>query len=123
VRFTRPFASPSHSTALSPWGPALRGRTRGGRSTPNLSEAERALPNAEFLAPWFWENMQHSMPRAVYEGLSPHGQLTCRYIVADEDEALATGYRADEGGRHGAFATSAWRMTAAYEAAQPGARL
>ena len=61
--------------------------------TPNLSEEERALPNAEFIAPWFWENMAHTMPREVYEKLSPHGQLTCRFIVADEDEELETGYR------------------------------
>ena len=37
--------------------------------------------------------MAHTMPREVYDKLSPHGQLTCRYIVADMDEEIATGYR------------------------------
>lgn len=46
-----------YSTVLIPAGSVVMRDVRcwhGG--TPNLSDRERALPNAEFLAPWFWEN-------------------------------------------------------------------
>lgn len=65
--------------------------------TPNLSNQVRAIPNAEFYAPWFREPMPISMPRQIYDGLSAHGQRLCRYIVADRGEQLATGYRTDLG--------------------------
>ena len=90
------------STVLVPAGSCVMRDVRcwhGG--TPNLSDVERALPNAEFIAPWFWENMAHTMPREVYSKLSPHGQLTCRYIVADVDEEIATGYRQSAEARGG----------------------
>jgi ectoine hydroxylase-related dioxygenase (phytanoyl-CoA dioxygenase family) len=66
--------------------------------TPNLSNEVRAIPNAEFYAPWFREPIRPSMPRDLYEGLSDHGKRVCRYIVADADRELVTGYRADLGG-------------------------
>ena len=65
--------------------------------TPNLSDEVRAIPNAEFYAPWFREPMPRSMPREIYDGLSEHGKKVCRYIVAEKDEELVTGYRDDLG--------------------------
>ncbi len=65
--------------------------------TPNLSNEVRALPNAEFFAPWYRERMPISMPRDIYDGLSEHGQWISRYIVSNRDEKLVTGYRDDLG--------------------------
>ena len=65
--------------------------------TPNLSNEVRAIPNAEFYAPWFREPMPRSMPRALYQQLSKHGQHIARYIVADDDAELDTGFRHDLG--------------------------
>ena len=65
--------------------------------TPNLSNEVRAMPNAEFYAPWFRERMPRSMPKALYEQLSEHGQHIARYIVADDDKELDTGFRQDLG--------------------------
>jgi ectoine hydroxylase-related dioxygenase (phytanoyl-CoA dioxygenase family) len=65
--------------------------------TPNLSDEVRAMPNAEFYAPWFREPMPRSMPYEIYETLSKHGQQVCRYIVADRGKTLKTGYRDDLG--------------------------
>lgn len=61
--------------------------------TPNLSEDVRALPNAEFFAPWYREPMPRSLPRHLYDKLSPHAQHISRYIVAEPGEQLKTGYR------------------------------
>ena len=107
------------STVLVPAGSCVMRDVRcwhGG--TPNLSQEERCLPNAEFLAPWFWENMRHSMPREIYDKLSPHGQLTCRYIVADEDEHIPVGYRMNaeaKGGLEHAFHESDEASPLSYE--------
>ena len=59
--------------------------------TPNLSDRVRSMPNVEFAAPWYaggWRlrDMQEgevprSMPRSIFEGLSPHAQRCCREIV------------------------------------------
>jgi ectoine hydroxylase-related dioxygenase (phytanoyl-CoA dioxygenase family) len=65
--------------------------------TPNLSNEVRAIPNAEFYAPWFREPLRVSMPRELYEDLSDHGKRVCRYIVADKDRELKVGYREDLG--------------------------
>ena len=65
--------------------------------TPNLSNEVRAIPNAEFYAPWFREPMPRSMPRALHQQLSKHGQHISRYIVADDDAELDTGFRQDLG--------------------------
>ena len=37
-------------------------------------------------APWFNTNTQKTLPRSLYEQLSPDGQHACRNIVADTDE-------------------------------------
>ena len=63
--------------------------------TPNLSNEVRAIPNAEFYAPWFREPMPRSMPEVLYSQLSRHGQHIARYIVADGE--LDTGFREDLG--------------------------
>ena len=61
--------------------------------TPNLSNDVRALPNVEYWAPWYREPHHISMPREVFDTLSPHGQDLCRYIVMDPGENPAGGYR------------------------------
>ena len=58
--------------------------------TPNLSEEVRALPNAEFFAPWYREPLDVSMPRDLYKTLSEHAKDICRYIVADPGEEIDT---------------------------------
>lgn len=65
--------------------------------TPNLADEVRAIPNAEFHAPWYREPWRVSMPRSIYDTLSDHGKKICRYIVADSGEEIETGYREDLG--------------------------
>ncbi|MEM7016323.1 MAG: phytanoyl-CoA dioxygenase family protein [Pseudomonadota bacterium] len=65
--------------------------------TPNLSNEVRAIPNAEFYAPWFREPAKRSMPREIYDTLSEHAQRVSRFIVADKDRELVTGYHPDLG--------------------------
>ena len=65
--------------------------------TPNLANEVRAIPNAEFYAPWFREPMRRSMPYAIYETLSEHAKDVCRFIVADSNDEVETGYRDDIG--------------------------
>jgi len=66
--------------------------------TPNLSNEVRAIPNIEYYAPWFREPMSISMPREIYNDLSPHGQWISRYIVAGQGEEIETGFRKNLGG-------------------------
>ena len=66
--------------------------------TPNLSNEVRAIPNIEYFAPWYREPMPVSMPRKIFDGLSPHGQWISRYIVAGQGEELDTGFRKNLGG-------------------------
>ena len=66
--------------------------------TPNLSDEVRAIPNAEFYAPWFYEPTPVSMPREIYDSLSDHAREICRYIVAGRGEDLDVGYRDNLGG-------------------------
>ncbi len=57
--------------------------------TPNLSKEVRAMPNVEFMAPWFRsEALIRSMPFDQWRTLSPHGQRLSRYIVCDRDEPV-----------------------------------
>ncbi len=58
----------------------------------------RAIPNAEFYAPWFYEPTPVSMPREIYDSLSDHAREICRYIVAGRGEDLDVGYRDNLGG-------------------------
>ncbi len=49
--------------------------------TPNLSRAVRAMPNIEYVAPWFGEfGFTQSMPHALWSELSPHAQRLCQRI-------------------------------------------
>jgi ectoine hydroxylase-related dioxygenase (phytanoyl-CoA dioxygenase family) len=65
--------------------------------TPNLSDEVRAIPNAEFWAPWYREPINTCMPKTMYEELSDHGKQLCRFIVADSQEELEIGYHEDLG--------------------------
>lgn len=71
--------------------------------TPNLSDEVRAIPNVEFYAPWFRENLRKSVPREIYDQLSEHAQAVSQFIVADRDEILETGYRDSLGGTPDGF--------------------
>ena len=63
--------------------------------TPNLTDEVRAIPNIEFAAAW-WGGPPSSvktMPRDIYDTLSPHGQLQCAGVVAGrEDSVIEVGY-------------------------------
>ena len=63
--------------------------------TPNLSREVRPIPNVEYWAPWYRENLRPSMPRQIYDDLSDHGKQLCQFIVTDEE--LDTGFRDDLG--------------------------
>ena len=63
--------------------------------TPNLSRQVRPIPNVEFWAPWYRENVNPCMPRHIYEALSDHGKNLCQFIVTDKN--LDQGYRDDLG--------------------------
>ena len=50
--------------------------------TPNVSGAVRAIPQASFCPSWFAMRTEPTMPRDIFDGLSPHGQRICRMLVA-----------------------------------------
>ncbi len=57
--------------------------------TPNLSRDVRAMPNVEFMAPWFRsEALIRSMSYETWETLTPHAQRLSRYIVCDRGELV-----------------------------------
>ena len=57
--------------------------------TPNLSRQVRAMPNVEFMAPWFRsEALVRSMPYERWQDLSPHAQRVSRYVVCDPGESV-----------------------------------
>jgi len=57
--------------------------------TPNLSREVRAMPNVEFMAPWFRsEALIRSMDHDMWRTLSPHAQRLSRYIVAGRGDAI-----------------------------------
>ena len=57
--------------------------------TPNLSREVRAMPNIEYMAPWFRSPaLIRSMSYATWAALSSHAQRLCRYIVCDPGEAV-----------------------------------
>ena len=63
--------------------------------TPNLSQEVRAIPNAEFFAPWYREPARKCVPRAMFDQLSEHGQRVCEHIVADSAQELDVGVNQD----------------------------
>ncbi len=57
--------------------------------TPNLSREIRAMPNVEYMAPWFRsEALITSMSATTWSTLTPHAQRLSRYIVRDKNEAV-----------------------------------
>ena len=57
--------------------------------TPNLSREVRAMPNVEYMAPWFRsEALIRSMSFETWSGLSPRAQRMARYIVHDRGEPV-----------------------------------
>lgn len=53
-------------------------------ATPNLSRQVRALPNIEYVAPWFpTQGLKQTMPDAVWQALSPRAQRLTRFVKAD----------------------------------------
>jgi len=74
--------------------------------TPNLSEGIRLLPNLEYYAYWYRykegkganqsiNQMRRSLPREVYDTLSPEGQHRAREIVALPGEEIDTSMQDD----------------------------
>ncbi len=63
--------------------------------TPNVSQEVRAIPNAEFFAPWYREPARRCVPRAMFDQLSEHGQRVCQHIVTDSAEELEVGVSQD----------------------------
>ena len=60
----------------APAGAAIFRDTRAWHGgTPNLSREIRAMPNAEYMAPWYHDpNFQPAMPYEIWAALSPHAQ-------------------------------------------------
>lgn len=57
--------------------------------TPNLSRDIRAMPNVEFMAPWFRsESLVRSMDYETWTGLSPLAQRLSRFIVCDPGQPV-----------------------------------
>lgn len=57
--------------------------------TPNLSREIRAMPNVEYMAPWFRsEAVSRPMSHETWQSLSPHAQRISRFIVCDSDEPV-----------------------------------
>ncbi|MGI9613235.1 MAG: phytanoyl-CoA dioxygenase family protein [Acidimicrobiales bacterium] len=57
--------------------------------TPNLSREVRAIPNVEFMAPWFRsEALIRSMSFETWSNLSPHAQRLARYVACDRGEVV-----------------------------------
>ena len=94
---TMPFRAPGQPDE-PPWmrlstlvgAPAGAGVFRDSRAwhgaTPNVSRQIRALPNAEYAAPWVEDEVQfeQTMPYEIWEGLSDHGKRIARRVVAPE---------------------------------------
>ena len=57
--------------------------------TPNLSRQVRAMPNVEYMAPWFRsEALVRAMTHQTWTTLSPHAQRISRHVVLAPDEPL-----------------------------------
>ena len=52
-------------------------------ATPNVGREVRALPNVEYVAPWYPSDaIKQTMPHEIWESLSPHAQMVCRHVKA-----------------------------------------
>lgn len=57
--------------------------------TPNLSREIRAMPNVEYMAPWFRsEAIVRSMAYDTWESLSTHARRISRHIVCERGETV-----------------------------------
>ena len=57
--------------------------------TPNLSNDLRAMPNIEYIAPWFRsEAIMGCLPYERWRELSPHGQRISRYVMVGPGESV-----------------------------------
>lgn len=70
--------------------------------TPNLSRFHRAMPNAEFVAPFYVKQAfplfaVRSMAYEIWEGLSERGQHLARYLRADKGQHVAASVEFDLG--------------------------
>jgi len=67
--------------------------------TPNLGDAPRMMPNIEYYPSWYryQDNgqMTRSMPRDVYDTLSPFGKHICREVVAEPGEEVDASLKDD----------------------------
>lgn len=56
--------------------------------TPNLSDEVRAIPSAQFYAPWFRDPVRRALPQSAWNQLSDHGRRISRLAVADDAKGL-----------------------------------
>ena len=89
-----PMAMKTATVCPAPAGTAVfrDPRTHHG-GTPNLSSAPRPIPGIAMSLAWPGHRpdltVARTMPRAIYEDLSPRGQQICSYLVEEDDgEAL-----------------------------------
>ena len=57
----------------------------GGAGTPNLSDFPRPIPGISVAGPGHTGQPKRTMPREIYEDLTPRGQQICAKIVALDD--------------------------------------
>ena len=57
----------------------------GGAGTPNLSDFPRPIPGISVAGPGHTGQSKRTMPREIYEDLTPRGQEICAKIVALDD--------------------------------------
>ena len=69
------------------------------RAALNLSDHCRAIPQSQYVPVWFNPGFVRSLPRPIYDRLSPAGRHACRAIVtsAADDAGTAVYFRHNEG--------------------------
>ncbi len=65
--------------------------------TPNVSDHARAIPNVEYLAPWFREPRRRHLDPADLEDMSDFGRELVKDITLINGETREYGYRANVG--------------------------
>ena len=60
--------------------------------TPNLSRHVRAIPQSQCVPSWYRPRFVRSLPYSIWTELTPHGQRTCREIVAEAGADLRASY-------------------------------
>lgn len=60
--------------------------------TPNLSKEVRAMPNVEYMAPWFRSDaIVRALAYDTWKTLSPHARRITRHVVLDKGEPVVGG--------------------------------